>query len=86
MSEIGHNSGVAADQLRSIVNRVENLTAERDEVNEQIKEVLSEAKGNGFDVKVLRIVLRRRKMKAHARAEMDEMVDLYETNISGGGD
>lgn len=83
MSEIGHNSSAAADQLRSIVSRVERLTEERDEVNEQIKEVLAEAKCNGFDVKILRLVLRRRKMKAHDRAEMDELVDLYETRISG---
>ena len=77
MSEIGHNSGIAADQLRSIVTRVENLTAERDEVNEQIREVLSEAKGNGFDVKILRLVLRRRRMKPHDRAEMDQLLDFY---------
>lgn len=86
MSEVGHNSNAAAEQLRSIVNRVERLTEERDEVNEQIKEVLAEAKGMGFDVKILRLVLRRRKMKPHDRAEMDELLDLYETNISGSGD
>lgn len=81
MSGPGHNSG---DLLRSIVARVERLQDERDEVNEQIKEVLREAKGSGFDVKVLRIVLRRRKMKPHVRAEQDEMVEMYESQTNDG--
>ena len=84
MSKIGHNSEVsAADLLRSIVGRVERLEYERQEVAEQIREVMREAKGCGFDAKVLRIVLKRRKMKAADRDEQDQMVELYEAQVGG---
>lgn len=83
MTDKGHNSGddvlnqAAQGQLQSIVERVERLEQEKAEVAEQIKEVFAEAKGNGFDVKTLRKVVRIRKQDRAKRLEEEAMVDLY---------
>lgn len=68
---------VAADQLRTIVERIERLDEERREVAEQIKEVYAEAKGNGFDTKTLRKVVALRKKDPNERSEEEAMLDLY---------
>lgn len=70
-------TAVAADQLRSIIERIERLEDEKKEVAEQIKEVYAEAKGNGFDVKTLRKVVSLRKKKVEDREEEEAMLDLY---------
>ncbi|WP_337186722.1 DUF2312 domain-containing protein [Phenylobacterium sp.] len=67
----------AQGQLKSIIERVERLETEKSEISEQIKEVFAEAKGNGFDVKVLRRVIRIRKMDRARRQEEDAILDLY---------
>ena len=82
MSDIGHNSGdtlnrTAQGQLRSLVERIERLDQEKAEIAEQIKEVFAEAKGNGFDVKIMRIVLRLRKKDRAKRLEEEAVLDLY---------
>ena len=82
MAEIGHNSGdtlnrTAQGQLRSLVERIERLDQEKAEIAEQIKEVFAEAKGNGFDVKIMRIVLRLRKKDRAKRLEEEAVTDLY---------
>lgn len=80
MSGIGHNSGLnstANKQLRSVVERVERLEQEKAEIAEQIKEVYAEAKGNGFDVKILRKVVRMRKQDRAKRQEEETILDLY---------
>jgi len=82
MSDIGHNSGdvmnrTAQGQLRSLVERIERLDQEKAEIAEQIKEVFAEAKGNGFDVKIMRIVLRLRKKDRAKRLEEETVLDLY---------
>lgn len=77
---IGHNSVLneaAQSHLRSTIERIERLNTERDEVQELIKEVFKEAKGNGFDVKVLRLVIARRKQDRAKLAETDAILDLY---------
>ena len=67
----------AQSQLRSIVERVERLEAEKAEIAEQIKEVLSEGKGSGFDVRAIRKIVARRK-KDRARVQEEEAIlDLY---------
>lgn len=71
------STSVTAGQLRAIVERVEKLNEEKSEISEQIKEVFEEAKGNGFDVKTLRKIIRMRKKDANERAEEDAMLDLY---------
>jgi uncharacterized protein (UPF0335 family) len=67
----------AQGQLKSIVERIERLELEKAEVAEQIKEVFAEAKGNGFDVKILRKVVRIRKQDRAKRLEEDAILDLY---------
>lgn len=76
----GHNSTLnqsAQGQIKSIVERIERLNVEKAEVAEQIKEVFSEAKGVGFDVKVLRKVIARRRVDRAKQAEEDAILDLY---------
>lgn len=70
-------NNAAAGQLRSIIERVERLDQEKAEIAEQIKEVFAEAKGNGFDVKVLRKVLRIRKQDRAKRMEEEAILELY---------
>jgi len=67
----------AQGQLKSIVDRVERLEAEKDEITQQIAEVYAEAKGNGFDVKVLKKVVRLRRIDRAKRQEADAILDLY---------
>lgn len=67
----------AQSQLRSIVERVERLEAEKAEIAEHIKEVYAEAKGNGFDPKAIRKVVRLRKQDRAKRQEEEAVLDLY---------
>ena len=67
----------AQGQLKSIIERIERLEQEKTEIAEQIKEVFAEAKGNGFDVKVLRKVVRIRKQDRAKRLEEEAILDLY---------
>jgi uncharacterized protein (UPF0335 family) len=67
----------AQGQLLSIIERVERLEQEKSEISEQIKEVFAEAKGNGFDVKIIRKVVRIRKQDRAKRMEEDSILDLY---------
>lgn len=68
---------VAAAQLKSFVERIERLEEEKAALAEDIREVYAEAKGNGFDTKVMRQVIRLRKMEPADRNELDELLDLY---------
>ena len=71
------DTSVARDQLRSIVERIERLEEEKKAIADDIKDVFAEAKGNGFDVKTLRTVVRLRKVEASEREEQEAMLDLY---------
>ncbi|MFM8681429.1 MAG: DUF2312 domain-containing protein [Alphaproteobacteria bacterium] len=73
----GSTSSIAAAQLRSFVERIEKLEAEKTELAADIREVYAEAKGNGFDTKIMRQVIRLRKMEEPDRREQDELLDLY---------
>jgi len=70
-------NGNAQSQLRSVVERIERLDLEKSEIAEQIKEVFSEAKGNGFDVKSIRKVVKLRKQDRAKRQEEEAILDLY---------
>lgn len=70
-------NATAQGQLKSIIERIERLEAEKAEISEQIKEVKAEAKGNGFDVKIIGKVIRIRKMDRHKRLEEEAILDLY---------
>lgn len=67
----------AADHLRSFIERVERLDSERQTITDDIKDVLAEARSAGFDVKIIRKVLRLRKMDATKREEEEAVLDLY---------
>ena len=69
--------GIAGDQLRTIVERIEKVEEEIKELAEAKKEIFHEAKGNGFDVKILREVIRVRKQDAEERDEMESLLDTY---------
>ena len=69
--------GVAADHLRSYIERIERLEEEKKGIADDIKEVFAEAKGTGFDVKAMRAVLRLRKMDKADLQEQEYMIDLY---------
>lgn len=69
--------GVARDQLRAFVERIERLEEEKKTIADDIKEVYAEAKGNGFDTKVLRKVVSLRKQDMNERLEQEAVLDLY---------
>jgi uncharacterized protein (UPF0335 family) len=75
--------GVAGDQLRAIVERIEHVEDEMKELSEAKKEIYLEAKGNGFDVKILREVIRIRKQDQKERDEQDSLLDAYLQAIKG---
>lgn len=83
MSEAGagHNSGVAADQLRAFVQRIERAEDEKRDIAEQIKDIYAEAKGSGFDIKTLREVVRLRRMKPADRSEREELLEIYKAAL-----
>jgi len=70
----GHNS---KEQLRSIIERVERLEEEKKTISDDIRDVYSEAKGNGYDVKALRTIVRMRKQDANERAEQEAILESY---------
>ncbi len=74
MADVG---GIAADRLRSFVERIERLEEEKAALAADIKEVYSEAKGTGFDAKTLRKIDALRKLDQADRQEMEEMLELY---------
>jgi len=68
---------IPGDQLRTIVERIEHIDEEIKELNEAKREIFTEAKSNGFDVKVLREVIRLRKKDKQERDEHETLLDLY---------
>ncbi len=74
MKDVG---GIAADRLRSIVERIERLEEEKKALSGDIKDIFQEAKSAGFDIKVLRQVLRLRRMDQAQLQEQDTLLDLY---------
>ena len=75
----GHNrvGGVAVDQLKAIISRVEKLTEEKDGIAADIRDVLAEAKGAGFDLKAIRTIITMRKQDASEREEQEAILDTY---------
>ena len=71
------SSSIAAEKLKSFVERIERLETEKSEMAADIREVYAEAKGNGFDTKIMRQVIRLRKMEVADRREQDELLELY---------
>jgi uncharacterized protein (UPF0335 family) len=71
------SGAIAGDQLRAIVERIEHVEEEIKELTEAKKEIYLEAKGNGFDVKILREVIRVRKQDQKERDEQESLLDVY---------
>ena len=69
--------GVAVDQLKSIIGRVEKLEEEKSGISADIRDVFAEAKGNGFDTKAIRTIIKMRKMDASEREEQETILDTY---------
>ncbi len=69
--------GVAAERLRSFVQRIERLEEDKAALALDLREVYAEAKGEGFDTKVLRKLISLRKRDARERAEEDQLLELY---------
>ena len=78
MADVG---GVTGEQLRSLIERIERLEEEKAALAEDIKEVYAEAKGNGFDVKVMRQIIRLRKMDSNDRSELEAILDTYKAAL-----
>ena len=70
-------AGVARDQLRTIIERIEKLEEEKAAIAGDIKEVYAEAKANGFDTRTLRRVVQIRKQDSAERQEQEALLDLY---------
>ena len=77
-AEPGHNSGgIAADRLRSIVERIERLEEERKALGSDIKDIYAEAKSAGFDVKVLRMLIAERRKEPSEVEEAETLLEVY---------
>jgi uncharacterized protein (UPF0335 family) len=74
MADVG---GIAGDRLKSFVERIERLEEERKALSNDIKEVYAEAKGTGFDTKIMRQVIRLRKMDKDDLDEQETLIDIY---------
>jgi uncharacterized protein (UPF0335 family) len=73
--------GIAADRLKSFIERIERLEEEKAALSGDIKEVYSEAKSSGFETKIIRQIVRLRKMDAQERAEQEQLLDVYKQAI-----
>lgn len=77
MSDPAENSSVTADELHQFIERAEQLAAEKKNIAEQEKELFAEAKGRGYDTKVMRKVIALRKRKPDELAEEEAVMDMY---------
>ncbi len=74
MADVG---GIAADRLRSFIERIERLEEEKAALAADIREVYAEAKGTGFDVKTMRQIIRLKKLDRSDRQEQEHLLELY---------
>lgn len=81
MSSPNDAYSVTADELRQFIERIEHLDAEKADLAEQAKEVMAEAKGRGYDTKVLRKVIALRKRKPDDIAEEEAIIEMYKTAL-----
>lgn len=80
MSEENNNSevgGIAADRLRSLIERIERLEEEKAALGSDIRDIYAEAKSAGFDVKIMRAIIKLRKMNAADRDEQEILLETY---------
>ena len=77
MADTISSDSVAQDQLKACVERIERMEEEKKAIADDIREIYAEAKGNGFDIKVLRQVVKIRKQDHSERMEQEAILDLY---------
>ena len=70
-------------QLRQYIERIEHLETEKAEIADLVKDIFQEAKSNGYDIKAMRVVIRKRKMDAQERAELESLEALYFEALEG---
>jgi len=75
------SSDVAADQLRLFIERIERLEDEKKGISDDIKDVYTEAKLTGFDVKTMRSIVRLRKLEKNARQEAEHLLETYKAAL-----
>ncbi|MFP6760474.1 MAG: DUF2312 domain-containing protein [Rhodospirillales bacterium] len=78
MVEVG---GIARERLKSFIERIENLEEEKTALTADIREIYSEAKGIGLDIKTLRQIVRLRKLDSSDRQQQEELLDLYKNAL-----
>ena len=78
---MARTGGVAGERLRSFLERIERLEEERTGLTADIREVYAEAKGSGFDTKIMRQIVRLRRMDAADRQEQEALLDVYKKAI-----
>lgn len=76
-------SGVSGHQLKQFIEKIERLEEEKAELLSDIREVFAEAKGHGFDVKIMRQVIKMRKMDHQEREEQEELLTIYLNALNG---
>jgi uncharacterized protein (UPF0335 family) len=81
MADVTDSYAVTADELRQFIERFEQLDAEKKDVADQQKELMAEAKGRGYDTRVLRKVIALRKRKPDELAEEEAVLELYKTAL-----
>lgn len=81
MSDPNDTYSVTAEELRQFIERIEHLDAEKADLAEQAKEVMAEAKGRGYDTKILRKVIALRKRKPDDIAEEEAIIEMYKTAL-----
>ncbi|OQM74577.1 hypothetical protein BFN67_21420 [Pseudaminobacter manganicus] len=81
MEEVATKDTVAAAELRQLIERIERLEEEKTTLQDDIKEVMAEAKGRGYDTKAIRTIIRLRKKDPSERQEEEAMIDLYKAAL-----
>ena len=88
MSKVGHNSdaayNVAADELRQFIEQFESLEAEKKDIADQQKDIMSEAKARGYDTRVMRKLIAMRKRDKNDLAEEEAIMDIYKAALGMG--
>ena len=72
---------IAADRLRTFIERIERLEEDRATLNSDLKEVMAEAKGAGFDTKTIRQIVRLRKLEPTERIEQEQLLEIYRSAV-----
>lgn len=81
MTNMGHNSQTTDERLRLFIERIERLEEEKKAIADDIRDTYAEAKGTGYDAKVMREIVRRRKIDPNALREWKQIVETYEAAL-----